>query len=144
VKVTLVPPDQVDSIWPAVVPYMEQAAKHTYGRYISDDILTALKNYEHHLWIAYDGQGIIRGAVVTALKHYPRLLALDLAFLGGVEGMSWKDEMLRVLQCWAYDNGCDVVESSGRLGWSKIFKGDGYKPLWQMFELPVGGTGIGG
>lgn len=143
-KATLIPSDQVRTIWPAVLPHIELAAEYTYGRYNADDILTAITDYDHHLWVAYDERGHIKGAVVTVIRHYPRKRALDLVFLGGTDGMEWKDAMLKLLQCWAYDNDCDVIESSGRLGWAKIFKSDGYKPLWQTYELPVGTTGIGG
>lgn len=143
-RVALVPVDQVENIRPAVFSHVETAAEYTYGRFTTEDIFTAITDYEHTLWVAYDTDAVIKGIVVTALKQYPRMRALDLTFLGGDEGFSWKDEMLRVLQCWAFDNHCDVIESSGRFGWAKVFKADGYKPLWQVYELPVGDSGIGG
>lgn len=143
-RVALVPAEQVEDIRPVVLPFVEMAAEYTYGRYTPEDIFTAIADYEHTLWVAYDDNAVIKGIVVTALKQYPRMRALDLVFLGGDNGFSWKDEMLRVLQCWAFDNHCDVVESSGRFGWAQVFKADGYKPLWQVYELPVGNNGIGG
>lgn len=142
--VTLVPTDHVHTVWPAVTPLMERAAALTFGRYTVDDILAAVMHMDHQLWVAFAEGPVIKGAVVTALKKYPRMLALDLVFAGGDEGMEWKAEMLQTLQAWAYDNSCDVVEAAGRLGWGKIFRDDGYKPLWQMFELPVGEAGLGG
>lgn len=143
-KVTLVPKEHVQELWPAVIPCMERAAEYTYGRYTVDDILDTVLEYDHDLWVAFNEDAVILGAVVTSFKHYPRMLALDLVFVGGHEGMTWKDIMLKTLQSYAFDSNCDVIESSGRLGWSKIFKSDGYKPLWQTYELPVGTSGIGG
>ena len=141
-QVTLVPPEHVLSAWPDAKPHLEKAAEYTYGRYDVEDILSVLTDYDHSLWLAYDETGI-KGATVTAFKFYPKKKYLDLVFCGGVDGFDWKAEMLRILQHWGYDNQCDGIEASGRVGWSKIFKGDGYKPLFQTFELPVADTGLG-
>jgi len=142
IKVSLVPTAHVERVWPDVKPFMERAAEYTYGRYTVDDIKDSVTQYEHHLWITFDGAGI-KGAVVTAFKHYPQAKYLDLVFIGGDDGLSWKDEMLKILKHWAYDNHCDGIESTARFGWAKIFKDDGYKPVWQTFVLPVAETGLG-
>ena len=79
-----------------------------------------------------------------SIKQYPRRRCLDMVFCAGDSGMEWKAPMLRILQQWAFDSGCDIIESSGRFGWAKIFKDDGYRPLWQVYELPVAEAGLGG
>lgn len=143
-RVSLITNDVVDSVWPQIEPFMEKAAEYTYGRYTADDILDSIKQYDHHLWVAFGDDLQMRGAVVTRFIQYPRKKYLDLTFLGGDEGLTWKDPMLKILQHWAYDNECDGIESSGRLGWSRIFRDDGYKMLWQTYELPVADCGLGG
>ena len=45
--------------------------------------------------------------------------------------------MLELLGKWATDNKCEVLESSARLGWERVFKDDGYTFMCQSFELPV-------
>jgi hypothetical protein len=121
---------------------MAKAAEYTYGRYEPEDILDSLIQYDHHLWIAFEGEDV-KGVTITRLAQYPRIRCLDMVFCAGDEGMEWKDPMLKVLQHWGYDNHCDRIESSGRFGWAKIFKDDGYKALWQVFELPVANSGLG-
>lgn len=140
-QVTLVPPEGVVPMWPKIRQHMQKAAEYTYGRYEVDDILVSITDYGHHLWVAFDDTGI-HGAVVTTFKHYPRKLYLDMTFCGGDEGFTWKEPMLQMLRYWAHDNACDGIESSGRIGWARIFKGDGYKPLWQTYELPIADTGL--
>jgi len=142
IKVSLIPTAHVERIWPDVKPFMERAAEYTYGRYTVDDIKDSITQYEHLLWIAFDDEGI-KGATVTAFKNYPKMRCLDLVFCGGDDGLEWKAEMLRVLQHWAFDNSCDEIECSGRLGWAKIFKDDGYRPLWQTYTLPIATSGLG-
>ena len=141
-QVTMVPTEYITQAWGDVKPHLQKAAEYTYGRYDIDDILDSILQYDHHLWMAYE-DGIVKGAAVTYFKQYPKKKYLDLVFCGGVSGMEWKAEMLKILQHWAFDNHCDGIESSGRLGWSKIFQDDGYKPLWQTYELPIATSGLG-
>jgi hypothetical protein len=45
--------------------------------------------------------------------------------------------MLEVLQKFAKDNGCKIIESYGRPGWEKVFTDDGFKKRFMFYELPV-------
>lgn len=135
-QVSAVPVEYVKEVWPDIKEYMQGAADYTYGRYDVDDILESITDYDHVLWIAFNEEGI-KGAVVTSFVDYPRKRMLCMQFCGGVEVTDWQAPMLELLQRWAKDNDCDGIESTGRMGWSKVFKSDGYKPLWQTYELPV-------
>ena len=141
-QVSMVPHEYVMQVWPDVEGYMESAAQETHGRYEAQDILDLVLDYSYPLWIAFDETGI-KGAVVSGFNQYPRKKYLNLMFCGGDDGFSWKDDMRSILQKWATDNGCDGIEATGRFGWAKIFKHDGFKPVWQVFELPVAETGLG-
>jgi hypothetical protein len=141
-QVTMVPREHVDTVWEQVHEYLDGAAQYTYGRYAVEDIYDAIMDYEHTLWIAFDAEAI-KGAVVTNFAHYPKKKYLVMAFCGGVELDSWKPQMLKMLQHFAFDTQCDGVESTGRPGWAKIFKQNGHKALWQTYELPVADAGLG-
>ncbi len=136
IQVSMVPPQYVDTCWKTIEPYMEKAAKYTYGRYTSDDIYDSLKEYDHHLWVAFNGSEI-KGAVVTNIITYPRRKVLCMSFCGGVELKEWKDPMLDLLKRFAKDSGCDGIEATARRGWAKVFENDGYKGHWVTFELPI-------
>lgn len=142
-EVSLVPTELVEGLWPRVSRHFERAAEYTFGRYEPEDILAAVASGNAHLWVVIDSDDII-GVTITRFWQYPRKRCLDMVFLAGDEGFSWKDPMLKVLQHWAYDNGCEVIESSGRPGFARAFKDDGYKLLWQVYELPVADAGLGG
>ena len=141
-QVTMVPREHIDVCWEDIQEYLEGAAQYTHGRYTVDDIYDSIKDYDHTLWIAFDDGGI-KGAVVTNFICYPKKKYLCMTFCGGVELENWKDPMLKLLQHWAYDNGCDGVEATARMGWTKIFKNDGHTPLWQTFQLPAAEAGLG-
>lgn len=135
-QVSAVPAEYVKQVWPDIKEYMQGAADYTYGRYGVEDILDSITDYDFTLWIAFNEAGI-KGAVVTSFIDYPRKRMLCMQFCGGVDLEQWQVPMLELLQRWAKDNDCDGIESTGRVGWSKVFKSDGYKPLWQTYELPV-------
>lgn len=140
--ITLVPNNRVVDTWPLVEPFMEMAAEATNGRYKSLDILDALVNENHDLWVVFNDVEI-KGALVTAIKQYPNKRYLELAFIGGKDGPAWKEQMLDIMRRWAWANSCDGIESCARLGWSRIFKDDGYRPMWQVFELPLAVEAVG-
>ena len=141
-QVSLILDEQVPELVSRMYPHFVRAAEYTYGRFEVEDILDFIAQPGHHLWIAFDGEEV-KGITVTRFMQYPRVKCLDMVFCGGDDGMEWKDPMMKMLQHWGYDNQCSKIESSGRVGWSKIFKNDGYKMLWQVYELPVASSGLG-
>lgn len=142
-EVSLIPAEFVSGLMPRLFPHLSKAAEYTFGRYEPEDIIDAVLDGEAHLWVVFEDEDIL-GVTITRFWQYPRKKCLDMLFIGGNEGFSWKDPMLETLQSWARDNGCDVIESSGRPGFARAFKADGYKMLWQVYELPVTATGLGG
>lgn len=143
VKISLVPTEHTVPVWPKVRRFMVESAEYTYGRYEAEDILDSVLD-GNQLWIAFTDEGDVIGAVVTSIENYPRKRALAMHFCGGEDLARWKGPMLKTLQMWARDAGCDVIESSGRPGWTRIFAEDGHKPLWHTYELPIAEHGLGG
>lgn len=137
-KVSLVPASLIDTCWDQVEGYLEKACKYTYGRYTPDDIKEMIEDDYFHLWIAYDDK--IYGVVVTQFMTYPRSKHLSMSFCGGVNFAKWHDPMIELLKKFARDMGCDGIEATGRVGWSKLLKKNGHKSRWVTFELPVEGV----
>jgi len=142
IQVSQVPAKHAFDVWPKVRPHLSRAAEYTHGRFDVEDILGLIVEGEQDLWIAFDGPDV-KSAVTTSIVNYPRLRALCMQFTGGDDLKEWKAPMLSLLQQWAFDNNCDVIESSGRPGWAKVFENDGHKPLWHTYELPVASHGLG-
>ena len=135
-EVSMVPPQLVNTCWKQIEPFMEGAAKYTYGRYTSDDIYDSVTEHDYQLWVAFDETGI-KGAIVTNIMVYPKRKLLCMSFCGGYDLKEWKEPMLSLLQRYAKDMGCDGIEATARAGWAKIFLNNGYKQHWVTFELPL-------
>jgi hypothetical protein len=139
IQVSMVPAPHVDTCWKQVEPFLDRAADFTFGRYTVDDIYDSVKDYDYHLWVAFEDKKIV-GAVVTNFVVYPKRKVLCMSFCGGERLKEWKDPMLKLLQRFAWDMGCDGIEATARRGWAKVFQNDGYKSNWVTFELPVEGA----
>lgn len=136
-NVSIVLPEDIDVIWKHIEEYMRGAAKYTNGRYTVEDIYNSITGERfQQLWVAFTDEKIY-GAVITEIMEYPQMKVLVMHFTGGIELPRWKDDMLKLLQLFARDNGCKVIESIGRAGWKKVFKEDGYKSNTMFYELPV-------
>lgn len=137
-QVSLVPHTHIEMIWPKIESFMKGAADYTYGRFTVNDIKKDLleKENSQQLWIAFNSDDFY-GAVITELWKYPQTKALIMHFTGGKKLLKWKQPMLEILQKFARDNGCEIIESYGRAGWEKVFKNDGYKQRFIFYELPV-------
>jgi len=135
---TYVPKEYVELVWPKIEDYLKGAADYTYGRFLVSDIKDGLLTKDQQLWVAYDEETeAVYGAVVTQILTYPRMQTLVMHFTGGIELPKWKSSMLQLLQDFAKNNGCAVIESYGRDGWEKVFKDDGFKKRFMFYELPV-------
>lgn len=136
IEVSLIPSQYVDSCWEKVEQFIDKAAEYTYGRYTTGNIYDMIKDGDYQLWVAMNEKEF-KGAVVTNIITYPQRKLLGMQFCGGEELDTWKDPMLDILKRFAKDVGCEGIESTGRPGWAKVFKNDGYKATWVTYELPV-------
>lgn len=136
-EITPVENHQIDFLWSRVKPYFEQVAETTHGRFTANDIRQRVKTTKQQLWIAHEGEEVY-GFVITQCTDYPQMRCLVMHFTAGRELFKWKDAMLKTIQEFARNNGCEAIESFGRAGWAKVFKEDGYKAMQTFYELPVG------
>jgi hypothetical protein len=135
-EVSMVPAEYVDTCWAKIEPFIEKAAEYTYGRYSASNLYDMVKDGDHQLWVAYDGNDF-KGTVLTNVMNYPQRRVLCMGFCGGIELKDWKTPMLDLLKRYAKDMGCDSIEAFGRPGWANVFKNDGYQIKWVAFELPI-------
>jgi hypothetical protein len=143
ITVSAVPTEYLKQCWPQIEAYMEGAAEYTYGRYTASNIYDRIEEDGYQLWVAFNDENVIRGAVVTNIIAYPQRKLLSMTYCGGEDLVEWKDPMLDLLRKYAAEMGCDGIEAVARKGWAKIFKNDGYKDHWVTFELPLTGVGHG-
>jgi hypothetical protein len=110
-----IPHDQILSVWPGVVHWIE-AACDTNGKYHQNDILTALLNRDMQLW-TYGTDAVC----VTEIIQYPRKKYARILIGTGRGRANWQ-HCRETIETWAKAQGCHGIESLARNGWKRIFK----------------------
>ena len=120
-SVLLVQPEQVNSVWSIVEPYLARVESY---RLNTSHLYQWLINGQQQLWLCLSDQKIV-GACVTAFIDYPMARVLEVSTLGG-DGGNWNEMMLDVEQ-YAKSCGCSRIEIVGRKGWLRAL--EGYAPI---------------
>ena len=129
----MVPPDYVINVWAEVAPILSRALKTAEGRYTIADLFEECCGGGQTLWIAFDDQKRIVGALTTRVVNYPSRKMLSGQFCGGTRMAEWQDQMLRILDIWAKDNDCSGFVMTGRYGWERILRRYGWRPIAKVY-----------
>lgn len=116
-----VPAPQVLEVWSEVRPWVVQALKRGYGRYLDSDILEAILSRNMQLWIAREGDGLL-AVCVTEIIRYPRKSFARVMIGTGRERQKWQD-FVSIIEDWAKAQGCAGLEMQARCGWERIHTG---------------------
>ena len=57
IKISLILPEYVDSVWGGIEGYMDKAAEYSYGRYKTEDIKAVILDGSRQLWQRLSNSG---------------------------------------------------------------------------------------
>jgi hypothetical protein len=128
-----VDPEGIHLIWTEIRPFIERAIdNHTTVEYVLGRII----DNDFQLWIGGDMEYV----AVTRIEHFESIdtTAVLIMYLAG-EGMSrWAKDALAQIESWAIQCGIDEIRITGRPGWERIFKGDGFRKTHTILAKPIG------
>ena len=136
-EISLVPPGNVYTTLPGLMPYLEESASRSQGRSTVDDILRFVLNGQMNLWVVFSPEDSkIYGHVITEVKQYPSKTLLVIQYCAGEPNhMQYcEDKMYDLLERFARDAKCAGIELIGRFGWTKHVKKYGYEPQSVMYQ----------
>lgn len=136
-KVTAVPTEHVAGIWPEIEPLLAKGIQRSGGRYTPDSVLRSLKAGEAQLWVAYRMNGVgprYYGVGTTRIEDYPSRRMLNITFVGGVEMKEWKYELIAMWADFALRSNCSGMEATGREGWVRELRNDGWEQKYVVLE----------
>jgi len=135
--VTLVPPEHLHSLWFEVQGHLTPAVARSNGRWSMEFLYAAIVSGHQHLWLAFDEDKHINGVGTTEFIDYPCKRMLAVQFLGGSRMNDWCWEMVGRFNSWATDNGCQGIEATGRHGFWKWLKQDGFDRSYTVYEKGI-------
>lgn len=112
-----VPFHEVDTFYPFVEEWLQQAIDFAGDRYADGEVLRDCKRGTRQLWLVWENN--ILGAVVTKIFGRARVCQIELCAGEGID--EWL-HLLSELEGWALNQGCAEMEVVGRLGWIKKLK----------------------
>ena len=139
--IALVPPNYIHSLWFDVRDHLGRAVERSNGRWNIESLYAAIASEHQHLWLAFDKDNQIDGAGTTEFVDYPCKRMLAVQFLGGSKFNDWCWDMMNRFNSWATDNGCQGIEVTGRAGFGKWLKQDGYQRAYTVYEKRLNNHG---
>jgi hypothetical protein len=108
------------------------------GRHSVDTVMVATKAGYYSLWLAFDEENTPVAALITSIEEYPLRTFLNLLFCSGEDLEEWHGDMLKVLEQYGLDHGCDGMELVGRPGWKAFLKDHGWNATYLVCERSIG------
>ncbi len=138
-KITVIPPEHVPSVWKQASEYLEKATKTIRLRADIVDLYEGCLTGAYNLWIVYDDEADdeMVTAFTSQIIQYPRDNALSIQYLGGKKMREWFDLVLEVLERFAKDCECETIEGYGREAWVRFTKSKGFHKAYAAFEKEV-------
>ena len=109
-----IPPLAVIHEWPRVAPLIRSALERGEGSYVEADVAMACMGGMWQLWLVERG-GEVAALCVSEIVNFPRKKKCLLRYLAG----DWAaiEAHIPDIECWAREQGCDVLEGYARKGW---------------------------
>lgn len=108
-----VQPEQVDDLWPHLLPKIRKAL--TRSNWTEEDVRGLVKRGDYQLWGASDA------IWMTRIVVYPDTKVCEIVLCGG-SGLQEIISNLPFVETWAREIGCKAVRVYGREGWAKALK----------------------
>ena len=112
----------INLIWPSIAEKFSAIAETTRGRYSTNDILQEITENKQQIWLAREmHDDSIVMVCTTEIRQYPNIKTL---FISDLAGDSWQRWLwvLRHMEAFGKEQGCEMAELEGRKGWKKILK----------------------
>ncbi len=125
IKITDVCVEDLDLVWPLVVPLLEGALKYTLGGRSLTDVYCQLVERTASLWISYEDTGRIHAAAVCEIRRYPRRTICVISLMGGEDIELWEEHYKSIGE-WAVENGASALVAYARPGVAKRLAAHGF------------------
>lgn len=140
-KLVRIPTSNIDEVWPLVKKDIADAlvfsGNHTDEQFVFD----TLKQEKFQLFIVWDKDQKTTlekyyGVVVTEIVEKKLTKACHIFIMTGRQRQKWT-ALIKVIEDFAEQNNCDLLELIARPGWQRILKDYNYKRTHVVLEKPI-------
>lgn len=125
-------PHLVEKVWPSVVHLIGNALTASDSDLTAACIKAKIDAEKSMLWIVWDTALLAAGTTeIVVLENGRRIWVITAA--GGRFMSAWK-HLLSEMETHARNAGCEAVRFTGRAGWARYFRDQGYKQPYIVVE----------
>ena len=140
-KLVRIPTSNIDEVWPLVKKDIADALVFSGNHTDAQFVLDTLRQEKFQLFIVWDKDQKTTlekyyGVVVTEIVEKKLTKACHIFIMTGRQRQKWT-ALIKVIEDFAEQNNCDLLELIARPGWQRILKDYNYKRTHVVLEKPI-------
>lgn len=137
-KLVRIPTSNVDEVWSLVKQDIQNALTYSGDYTDSQFVLDCLKDNKMQLWIIWDKSKSktlekYYGVVVTEVIQRKLKKSCQIFIMTGRHRQKWTG-LIQVLEDFALEQNCDLMELNARVGWQRVLQNYDYKRTHVVLE----------
>lgn len=137
--VSLVPPSEVQGVWPKIRKYVVGVEEIADGRATVIDIFSDIMDGKMLLWVVFKTDPETNDTEFlafscTSIRDYPKKRVLFIDYIGGDNMDLWLGNLNETLSTFGASQECEGLEAIGRRGWERAIKKIGWLPVYTIYE----------
>tara|TARA_R100001460_G_scaffold6483_1_gene17031 strand:+ start:602 stop:1045 length:444 start_codon:yes stop_codon:yes gene_type:complete len=137
-KLVRIPTSNVNEVWSLVKQDIQNALTYSGDYTDSQFVFDCLKNNKMQMWIIWDKSKSktlekYYGVVVTEVIQRKLKKSCQIFIMTGRHRQKWTG-LIQVLEDFALEQNCDLMELNARVGWQKVLQNYDYKRTHVVLE----------
>tara|TARA_R110000796_G_C14343861_1_gene410719 strand:+ start:213 stop:653 length:441 start_codon:yes stop_codon:yes gene_type:complete len=136
-----IPEAKINDVWPLVEKPIQEALSYSGNHQDSQFVYDTLRNKKFQLWIIWDQskpttQEKYHGLVITEVIQRKLKKVCHIYMMTGKQRQKWQ-HLIKVIEDFARDQKCDLMELIARAGWQVILSKYKYQRTHVVLEKPI-------
>ncbi len=137
-KLVRIPTSNVNEVWSLVKQDIQNALTYSGDYTDSQFVFDCLKNNKMQMWIIWDKSKSktlekYYGVVVTEVIQRKLKKSCQIFIMTGRHRQKWTS-LIQVLEDFALEQNCDLMELNARVGWQRVLQNYDYKRTHVVLE----------
>lgn len=133
-NIQLVLKDDIEEGWNLIEPFIQPAMDFDAAGNTADSVKNAMMRGDVLALVITDNEGLIIAVQTMEIHNDNDEKVLNLLTTAGTRLDEWQDDVLKTLETFAKNLGCDAIRTRGRAGWMRILKKHGFEHLYTITE----------
>lgn len=134
-QLTVLAPESLDSAWPVVGDFLDQALEHGEGELNAEGIRQMVRSGQAFILVVVQ-DGVILAAGAVEISQYPRYKVANIIAVGGTRVFLQRDELAWLCKV-ARDMGCTKVQTYCRPSMARLLGKLGMREAYRVMRCDL-------